>query len=116
MPLLPMLARWKRAYQVFWISSYKPNLSYPNRNIFLSRTEQDRICKLLSAVKPNNEFLTSVASVTSVPTPVVDLATKQIGGWLGQPHPFELGAVACTLAYQQAVATAIGHHWTSAIG
>jgi hypothetical protein len=114
-------------------------MSYPNRSIFLSPTEQDRIRTLLGAVKPINEFLSSaveklqdgkgwaesltaaapwlkdVAEAAGTAIPIVGAAVKLFSKWLEQTHPFELGAVACTLAYQQASAAAIERHWTSAI-
>lgn len=114
-------------------------MSYFDRNTLLSRTEQDRIRNLLGAVKPINEFLSSaaekikdgkgwaeslaaaapwlkdVAEAAGTAIPIVGAAIKLLDKWLGQTHPFELGAVACTLAYQQAAATAIERHWASAI-
>jgi hypothetical protein len=42
----------------------------------------------------------------------VKLAEK----WLELTHPYELGAVACTLAYQDAAREAVEQVWTSAIG
>lgn len=115
-------------------------MSYPNRDLVLTQNEQHKIRKLLGEVKPIAEFLGKAAeklkdgkgwiqSLTEAEpwlkdvaggiagaVPMVNVAVKLIGKWLEQTHPFELGAVACTLAYQQAAAKAIEKHWTSAIG
>jgi hypothetical protein len=114
-------------------------MSYPNRSIFLSPTEQDRIRTLLGAVKPINEFLSSavekiedgkgwaesltaaapwlkdVAEAAGTAIPVVGAAVKLLNKWVGQTQPFELGAVVCTLAYQNAVRDALASVTTSAL-
>lgn len=115
-------------------------MSYPNRDIFLKQTEQDRLRKLFDEkkVKPITDFLSKaveqvkdgkgwaesflaaapwmkdIAEAVGDALPFVGAAVKLIEKWLEQTHPFELGAVACTLAYQQAVKQAIENNWTSA--
>ncbi|MEP7337136.1 MAG: hypothetical protein ABI977_05280, partial [Acidobacteriota bacterium] len=116
-------------------------MSYPNRDVFLTRTEQERIRKLLDEkkVKTVTDFLsqavkqikdgkgwaesiaaaapwlTDAAEIVGAGLPFVGAAAKLVSKWLEQTHPFELGAVACTLAYQQAAGKAIERHWTSAL-
>ncbi len=120
-------------------------MSYPNRDIFLKPTEQDRLRKLFDEkkVKPITDFLSKaveqvkdgkgwaesflaaapwmaektkdVAEAVGVALPFVGAAVKLIEKWLEQTHPFELGAVACTLAYQSAVKQAIEKNWKSAV-
>jgi hypothetical protein len=118
-------------------------VSYPNRDIFLSKNEQENIRKMLGPVKTVSEYLgraakylkegkdlakslaesapwlkdvAEVAGAAGAATPIVGAAVKLAEKWLEQTHPYELGAVACTLAYQDAAREAVEHVWTSAIG
>ncbi len=115
-------------------------MSDPNRDIVLSRDEQEKVRKLLGNVKPISEFLGNAAKqlkdgkgwttalteaapwlkdaaeAVGSAVPIVNAAVKLTEKWLEQTHPFELGAVACTLAYQKAVQDAVAKYWTSAIG
>jgi hypothetical protein len=115
-------------------------VSYPNRDIFLSRNEQENIRKMLGPVKTVSEYagkaakylkegkdlaksltesaswLKDVAEAAGAATPIVGAAMKLAEKWLEQTHPYELGAVACTLAYQDAAREAVEQVWTSAVG
>jgi len=115
-------------------------MSYPNRDIFLSKNEQANIRKMLGPVKTVSEYLgkaakylkegkdlakslnesapwlKDVAEAVGSATPIIGAAVKLAEKWLEQTHPYELGAVACTLAYQDAAREAVEQVWTSAIG
>lgn len=115
-------------------------MDYPNRNIFLDKNEQHNIRKMLGPAKTISEYLGKAAEylkegkdlaqslLESAPwikdvaegvgsaVPIVNVAVKLAEKWLEQTSPYELGAVACTLAYQQATEKAIKKVWTSAIG
>jgi hypothetical protein len=115
-------------------------VNYPNRDVFLSKNEQENIRKMLGPVKTVSEYLgkaakylkegkdlakslaesapwlKDVAEAAGAATPVVGVALKLAEKWLEQTHPYELGAVACTLAYQDAAREAVEQVWTSAIG
>ncbi|MGH9753699.1 MAG: pentapeptide repeat-containing protein [Blastocatellia bacterium] len=115
-------------------------MSYPNRDIFLSKNEQENIRKMLGPVKTVSEYLgkaakylkegkglakslaesapwlKDVAEATAAATPIIGVAVKLAEKWLERTHPYELGAVACTLAYQDAAREAVEQVWTSAIG
>jgi uncharacterized protein YjbI with pentapeptide repeats len=115
-------------------------VSYPNRDVFLSKNEQENIRKMLGPVKTVSEYLgkaakylkegkdlakslvesapwlKDVAEAAGAATPVVGVAVKLAEKWLEQTHPYELGAVACTLAYQDAAREAVEQAWTSAVG
>jgi len=115
-------------------------VSYPNRDIFLSKNEQENIRKMLGPVKTVSEYLgkaakylkegkdlakslvesapwlKDVAEAAGAATPIVGVAVKLAEKWLEQTHPYELGAVACTLAYQDAAREAVEQVWTSAVG
>jgi len=114
-------------------------VSYPNRDVFLSKNEQENIRKMLGPVKTVSEYLgkaakylkegkdlakslvesapwlKDVAEAAGVATPVIGVAVKLAEKWLEQTHPYELGAVACTLAYQDAAREAVEQSWTSAV-
>jgi hypothetical protein len=113
---------------------------YPNRDVFLSKNEQETIRKMLGPVKTVSEYLgkaakylkegkdlakslvesapwiKDVAEAAGAATPIVGVAVKLAEKWLEQTHPYELGAVACTLAYQDAAREAVEQVWTSAVG
>lgn len=115
-------------------------MSYPNRDVFLSKNEQENIRKMLGPVKTISEYLgkaakylkegkdlakslaesapwlKEVAGAVGAATPIIGVAVKLAEKWLEQTHPYELGAVACTLAYQDAAREAVEQVWTSAIG
>ncbi|HZF38185.1 MAG TPA: hypothetical protein VE715_05150, partial [Blastocatellia bacterium] len=115
-------------------------MSYPNRDIFLGKNEQENIRKMLGPVKTVSEYLgkaakylkegkglakslaesapwlKDVAEAAGAATPIVSVAVKLAEKWLEQTHPYELGAVVCTLAYQDAAREAVEQVWTSAIG
>lgn len=115
-------------------------MSYPNRDIFLIKNEQENIRKMLGPVKTVSEYvskaakylkegkdlaksltesaswLKDVAEAAGAATPIVGAAVKLAEKWLEQTHPYELGAVACTLAYQDAAREAVEQVWTSAVG
>jgi len=115
-------------------------VSYPNRDVFLSKNEQENIRKMLGPVKTVSEYLgkaakylkegkdlakslvesapwiKDVAEAAGAATPIVGVAVKLAEKWLEQTHPYELGAVACTLAYQDAAREAVEQVWTSAVG
>jgi hypothetical protein len=115
-------------------------VSYPNRDVFLSKNEQENIRKMLGPVKTVSEYLgkaakylkegkdlakslaesapwlKDVAEAAGATTPIVNFAVKLAEKWLEQTHPYELGAVVCTLAYQDAAREAVEQVWTSAIG
>src|SRR6266508_4620564 len=61
-------------------------------------------------------WLKDVAEAAGAATPIVGVAVKLAEKWLEQTHPYELGAVACTLAYQDAAREAVEQVWTSAVG
>ncbi len=103
-----------------------------NRDIILSPKEQHKIRKLLGEVKTISEYLGDAAELlkggkgwlaeaapwladVGEEVPILKVAVKLGEKWLAETHPFELGAVACTLAWQQAAAQAIEKHWTSAL-
>lgn len=110
-------------------------MSNSKYDIILSQNEQHSIRKLLGEAKTITEYLSDAADLlkgdsdwlkaltAAAPwlkdigeeVPILKIAIKLLDKWLSQTHPYELGAVACTLAYQQAVAKAIEKHWTSAI-
>jgi hypothetical protein len=104
-----------------------------NRDIILNPKEQHKIRKLLGEVKTITEYLGDAAELlkggkdwlgeagpwlkaVGEEVPILKVAVKLGEKWLAETHPFELGAVACTLAWQQAAARAIEKHWTSALG
>jgi dsDNA-binding SOS-regulon protein len=115
-------------------------MSYPNRDVFLSKNEQENIRKMLGPAKTVSEYLgkaakylkegkglakslaesapwlKDVAEAAGAATPIIGFAMKLAEKWLEQTHPYELGAVACTLAYQDAAREAVEQVWTSAIG
>jgi hypothetical protein len=115
-------------------------VSYPNRDVFLSKNEQENIRKMLGPVKTVSEYLgkaskylkegkdlaksliesapwiKDMAEAAGAATPIVGVAVKLAEKWLEQTHPYELGAVACTLAYQDAAREAVEQVWTSAVG
>lgn len=115
-------------------------MSYPNRDVFLSKNEQENIRKMLGPAKTVSEYLgkaakylkegkglakslaesapwlKEVAEAAGAATPVIGVAMKLAEKWLEQTHPYELGAVACTLAYQDAAREAVEQVWTSAVG
>jgi dsDNA-binding SOS-regulon protein len=115
-------------------------MSYPNRDVFLSKNEQENIRKMLGPAKTVSEYLgkaakylkegkglakslaesapwlKDVAEAAGAATPVIGFAMKLAEKWLEQTHPYELGAVACTLAYQDAAREAVEQVWTSALG
>ena len=115
-------------------------MNYLNRDIFLSKSEQENIRKMLGPVKNISEYLANaakflkegkdlatslnesapwlkdVAEAVGAATPIIDAAVKLAEKWLQQTHPYELGAVACTLAYQDAARGAVEQVWTSALG
>jgi hypothetical protein len=115
-------------------------VSYPNRDVFLSKNEQENIRKMLGPVKTVSEYLgkaakyikegkglakslaesapwlKDVAEAAGAATPIIGVAVKLTEKWLEQTHPYELGAVACTLAYQDAAREAVELVWTSAVG
>src|SRR5262245_31841944 len=61
-------------------------------------------------------WLKDVAEAAGAATPIIGVAVKLAEKWLEQTHPYELGAVACTLAYQDAAREAVEQVWTSAVG
>src|SRR5262247_291327 len=61
-------------------------------------------------------WLKDVAEAAGAATPIIGFAVKLAEKWLEQTHPYELGAVACTLAYQEAAREAVEQVWTSAVG
>ena len=97
-------------------------MSYPNRDVFLSKNEQENIRKMLGPAKTVSEYLgkaakylkegkglakslaesapwlKDVAEAAGAATPIIGFAVKLAEKWLEQTHPYELGAVACTLA------------------
>ncbi|HEY8460743.1 MAG TPA: hypothetical protein VIM99_10205, partial [Blastocatellia bacterium] len=115
-------------------------MSYPNRDIFLSKNEQENIRKMLGPVKTVSDYaskaakylkegkglakslaesapwLKDAAEAAGAVVPIIGVAVKLAEKWLEQTHPYELGAVACTLAYQDAAREAVEQVWTSAIG
>jgi dsDNA-binding SOS-regulon protein len=115
-------------------------VSYSNRDVFLSKNEQENIRKMLGPAKTISEYLSKaakylkegkglakslaesapwlkdVAEAAGAATPIVGFAVKLAEKWLEQTHPYELGAVACTLAYQDAAREAVEQIWTSALG
>jgi hypothetical protein len=115
-------------------------VSYTNRDVFLSKNEQEKIRKMLGPVKTVSEYLDKaarylkegkglakslaesapwlkdVAEAAGAATPVVGVALKLAEKWLEKTHPYELGAVVCTLAYQDAAREAVEQVWTSAVG
>jgi len=115
-------------------------MSYPNRDVFLSKNEQENIRKMLGPAKTVSEYvgkaakylkegkglakslaesapwLKDVAEAAGAATPIIGFAVKLAEKWLEQTHPYELGAVACTLAYQDAAREAVEQVWTSAVG
>jgi hypothetical protein len=108
-------------------------MSSQNRDIILGPNEQNKIRKLLGEVKTLSDYLGDAAELAKGGTdwlgvaapwlkeigeevPILKVAVKLGEKWLAETHPFELGAVACTLAYQQSAAKAIETHWTSALG
>src|SRR5262249_30145067 len=106
----------------------------------LSKNEQENIRKMLGPVKTVSEYLgktakylkegkdlakslvesapwlKDVAEAAGAATPIVGVAVKLAEKWLAQAHPYELGAVACTLAYQDAAREAVEQVCTSAVG
>lgn len=125
---------------VFLLQPGGEAVSYPNRDIFLSKNEQENIRKMLGPVKTVSEYLgkaakylkegkslakslaesapwlKDVAEAVGAATPIIGAAVKLAEKWLEQTHPYELGAVACTLAYQDAAREAVEQVWTSALG
>jgi pentapeptide repeat protein len=115
-------------------------MSYPNRDVFLSKNEQENIRKMLGPAKTVSEYLgkaakylkegkglakslaesapwlKDVAEAAGAATPIIGFAMKLAEKWLEQTHPYELGAVACTLVYQDAAREAVEQVWTSALG
>src|SRR5262249_61851900 len=75
--------------------------------------ESKGLAKSLAEFAP---WLKDVAEAAGAATPIVGFAMKLAEKWLEQTHPYELGAVACTLAYQDAAREAVEAGWTSAIG
>jgi len=115
-------------------------VSYANRDVLLSKNEQENIRKMLGPVKTVSEYLgkaakylkegkglakslaesapwlKDVAEAAGAAAPVIGVALKLAEKWLEQTHPYELGAVVCTLAYQDAAREAVEQVWTSAVG
>jgi dsDNA-binding SOS-regulon protein len=115
-------------------------MSYPNRDVFLSKNEQENIRKMLGPAKTVSEYLgkaakylkegkglakslaesapwlKDVAEAAGAATPIIGFAMKLAEKWLEQTHPYELGGVACTLVYQDAAREAVEQAWTSALG
>ncbi|MGE0881944.1 MAG: pentapeptide repeat-containing protein [Blastocatellales bacterium] len=115
-------------------------MSYPNRDIFLTQTEQDRLRKLFDEkkVKPITDFLSKaveqvkdgkgwaesflaaapwmadIAEAVGTALPIIGAAVKLIEKWL-EPELWELGAIACTLAYQSAVRDALEAEKSSSV-
>lgn len=109
-----------------------------NRDIVLSSREQEQIRTLLgpgksisewigkaaeflqngkhfaSALLESMPWLRDAAEIAGGTVPVVGAALQLTANWLEQTSPYELGAVACTLAYQEAVRETVGAVWTRA--
>src|SRR5215510_8732016 len=122
------------------ITARRRLVSYPNRDVFLSKNEQENIRKMLAPASTVSEYLgkaakylkegkglakslaesapwlKDVAEAAGAATPIVGVAVKLAEKWLEQTDPYELGAVACTLAYQDPAREAVEHVWTSAVG
>src|SRR5262245_3042256 len=121
------------------IAARRRLVSYANRDVFLSKNEQENIRKMLGPVKTVSEYLgkaakylkegkglakslaesapwlKDLAEAAGAAAPVVGVAIKLAEKWLEQTHPYELGAVACTLAYQDAATEAVEQFWTSSV-
>ncbi len=110
-------------------------------DIFLSKSEQENVRKLLSHTGTVTDYLSKaadyvkdgkgwaealtaaaprlkdVAESASDAFPVVKFVVSLGAKWLPQAtHPTELGAVACTIVYQKLADQAIRKVWTSALG
>lgn len=108
-------------------------MSSLTRNIWLNPVSQERIRKLFTDLKPVGEFLTdavdklkedeskgwAAAVVAASPwlhdaaeavaeeIPFIRATLKLFKKWLEVDNPYEIGTIACTLAYQQSVRQAI---------
>ncbi|HEX5081774.1 MAG TPA: hypothetical protein VFY40_07005 [Blastocatellia bacterium] len=115
-------------------------MSYPSRDIFLNKNDWENIRKLLSPAPTVSEYLgkaarylnkskdlakslaesapwfKNAAKATVATAPIVNYARKLAGKWSRQPHPYELGAVACTLAYEDAAREAVEQLCASVAG
>src|SRR5262245_61758896 len=102
-------------------------MSYPIRDIFLSTSEQEQIRHLLGRVGTISEYfrrtrsrfkdrrdlsqsLLEAAQWLPGPEdapPGVGVAARLVVDWSTPKQPYEVGAVACTLAYQEATRQAV---------
>jgi hypothetical protein len=71
---------------------------------------------LAKSLTESAPWLKDVAEAAGAAVPIISVAVKLAEKWLEQTHPYELGAVACTLAYQDAAREAVEQVWTSALG
>jgi hypothetical protein len=93
-----------------------------NADSFLSKTEQDRLRAQLGKLQTVSDYLASASdhladgkglaeAVVKAAPWLKDVAflAKLGQRWAGTTDPYELGAAACTIAYQQAARTSSAH-------
>ncbi|HKX31816.1 MAG TPA: pentapeptide repeat-containing protein [Blastocatellia bacterium] len=105
-------------------------MSYPIRDIFLSSQEQEQIRHLLGRIGTISEYFRKTLSLfkdrrdlpqsllEAAPwlmetTTGVGVAARLVVDWMTPKQPYEVGAVACTLAYQEATRQAVTEVWRS---